>query len=280
MRKALNYIIFSYFIFASSCNTYTVNLIFDLGQVLVRTSSLRISWHIGLYNFVGFYNPFTLEHKLFEFLQHISPEPRAIHPITLHNGHIIPSIMQDWLTGLRSSEEIIKLIDFHIDKESITFLRSSEKRLIRSMAHMIFKPEIFAQTVYPIKDAIKLLKQCYRQVDTQGNRKHKIYILSNWDHESFSLLAQKLKFQKLFRYADGIIISGLIHMMKPDPNIFLYLFDQYSIDPTTELTIFIDDDPANISAANRLGFEKLVTIQCKNCNIKEIKDEFKKRKII
>jgi FMN phosphatase YigB (HAD superfamily) len=232
---------------------------------------MKIGWHIGLVNFIGFYNPFTLEKKLFKFLHEIYPHAKGKHPINLYNGHIMPSIMQDWLCGLSSSTEILEII--RNAKPTLAQFNKSERKLIIAMAKMMFTPEIFSQTVYPVKDASKLLKKLYQKKDAHGQKMYKIYILSNWDPESFDLLCERKRFKKLFKYTDGIVISGKVHKMKPAPEIFYSLFETYQINPEIEKTIFIDDDLANISTAKRLGIK---TIQCRNIDLKEVENHLKK----
>jgi HAD superfamily hydrolase (TIGR01509 family) len=42
-------------------------------------------------------------------------------------------------------------------------------------------------------------------------------------------------------------------MIKPDPAIFRLLLDRFGLDPGA--TFYIDDSPANVAAADRLGLD-------------------------
>ena len=50
---------------------------------------------------------------------------------------------------------------------------------------------------------------------------------------------------------NGVVISGDIQLMKPEPEIFKHLLDAFKLRP--EETVFIDDVLANIDGAKKLG---------------------------
>ncbi len=52
---------------------------------------------------------------------------------------------------------------------------------------------------------------------------------------------------------DGAVVSYIINMMKPHRDIFDYTAEKFGIRP--EETLFIDDSPANIEAAQAVGFQ-------------------------
>ena len=75
-----------------------------------------------------------------------------------------------------------------------------------------------------------------------------VYALTNWSAETFP--SQRARFDFLAEF-DGIVVSGEEGVIKPDVRIFRILLDRYSIDP--HAAVFIDDNPANASAAGTLG---------------------------
>ena len=79
-----------------------------------------------------------------------------------------------------------------------------------------------------------------------------IYGLSNWSAETFPVVRKRYKFFDLF---DGIIISGEVKLIKPDPAIF-YLCLSRMGRPANEC-LFIDDSEANILAAKTIGFDTI-----------------------
>jgi 2-haloacid dehalogenase len=76
-----------------------------------------------------------------------------------------------------------------------------------------------------------------------------VYALSNWSAETFPLTHDRFPFLDWF---DGVVISGELGVVKPDPRIFQHLIDRFGLVPRQ--SVFIDDQPANVEAAARLGF--------------------------
>ncbi|MBV8935872.1 MAG: HAD-IA family hydrolase, partial [Alphaproteobacteria bacterium] len=52
---------------------------------------------------------------------------------------------------------------------------------------------------------------------------------------------------EFLRWLRGILVSGEVGLIKPDPRIFALLIERFGIDP--QRTVYIDDVEANISAA-------------------------------
>ena len=77
-----------------------------------------------------------------------------------------------------------------------------------------------------------------------------VYALTNWSAETFGIARERFEFLEWF---DGVLVSGEERMIKPDPAIFRLLLDRFGLDPGA--TFYIDDSPANVAAADRLGFD-------------------------
>jgi len=75
-----------------------------------------------------------------------------------------------------------------------------------------------------------------------------LYALSNWPAETFRHARDRFDFLEWF---DGIVISGEVGLKKPDAGIYRLLFERHGIEPRT--TLFIDDVPENLEAAEALG---------------------------
>lgn len=81
----------------------------------------------------------------------------------------------------------------------------------------------------------------------------RIYGLSNWSWEKAEGLIKEYDFFKLF---DGMVISGIEKVNKPDPRIYQILLGRYHL--KAEECVFIDDNAANIQAADALGFNAII----------------------
>jgi 2-haloacid dehalogenase len=95
----------------------------------------------------------------------------------------------------------------------------------------------------PIEGSIEILDELRR---IPGVR---LFALSNWSAETFPIAEERYPFLAWF---DGIVISGEVGAIKPDPRIFERLIERHDVDPSR--AVFIDDSAANVAAAERLGF--------------------------
>lgn len=78
---------------------------------------------------------------------------------------------------------------------------------------------------------------------------YRLYGLSNWSAETFPLMRDKFDFFKLL---DEIVISGEVGMIKPEPEIFQHMLER--IGEPANACLFIDDAPANVEQAQKMGF--------------------------
>jgi putative hydrolase of the HAD superfamily len=75
-----------------------------------------------------------------------------------------------------------------------------------------------------------------------------LYCLSNMPGSIYAHLRQRHDFWDVF---SGIVISGEVQMMKPEPEVFRHLLATFDLRP--EESVFIDDLPANIDSARQVG---------------------------
>lgn len=82
------------------------------------------------------------------------------------------------------------------------------------------------------------------------NRKHEIYGLTNWSMETFPIARKKFG---ILQMIDRYVVSGAEKLIKPDPRLFQVLLDRYNL--KAEECTFIDDNPDNVAAAQKLGMQ-------------------------
>jgi FMN phosphatase YigB (HAD superfamily) len=256
-------VVYSLFIIMliSCTNLFTANIIFDMNGVLVTQAGSF--WEIGPFKFFGLFNPGRIEDSFFDLLDSLMPF-REDTPRTMHKGRRLPQIMCDWHAGKLTAQEVLDIIMKKINELAPAFDSQRKVKLMEAIALFIFTPERFAKVICPLKNGVKLLKKCYRQKDAQRNRMHKIFIISNWDAESFPLLYENKKIRKILELVDGIVISGDVGYIKPGKEIFDYAFEYFEINPDVELTCYIDDEMCNIRAARSLNKRQLKCIHCNN----------------
>jgi 2-haloacid dehalogenase len=108
-------------------------------------------------------------------------------------------------------------------------------------------PARFTHTMSgPIDGSVEVL----RELHAQGVQ---LLALTNWSAETFPLARERFDFLGLF---DGIVVSGVERVAKPDPEIFARLVGRHGLDPAR--TLFVDDNQPNLDAAENVGLVGLL----------------------
>lgn len=76
---------------------------------------------------------------------------------------------------------------------------------------------------------------------------HKLYLISDIS----KIFAEHAHRQPIIRDFDGLVMSGVLGITKPNPAIFRHLLDTYRLDPAE--CIFIDDRLSNVEGAEFVG---------------------------
>jgi 2-haloacid dehalogenase len=97
----------------------------------------------------------------------------------------------------------------------------------------------------PIAGSVEILREL-------RDRGTPLYALSNWPAEGFPKARERFDFLQWFR---GIVISGEIGAIKPQPRIYEVLIERFAIDPLS--AVFIDDVEANAAAARSFGIHPI-----------------------
>jgi 2-haloacid dehalogenase len=120
--------------------------------------------------------------------------------------------------------------------------RHPDRRDLVAAFHNRF-PETFGG---PIAGSVALLDELHRAGTTR------LLALTNWSRDTFPYALATFEFLNRF---EGIVVSGVERVAKPDPVLFHILLDRYGLVP--DQTVFIDDAPANVAAAEQLGLVAL-----------------------
>jgi 2-haloacid dehalogenase len=97
----------------------------------------------------------------------------------------------------------------------------------------------------PIEGSVQIT----RELRARGIR---LVALSNWSAETFARAEHRLGFLAGF---DGVLISGRVGLVKPDPAIFELFAKQHAVD--VRHAVFIDDSARNVEAGARAGFDAI-----------------------
>lgn len=118
-------------------------------------------------------------------------------------------------------------------------------RMSRPADEMRALMEHIKSSLTPMPESIALLNELVE-------RGVPVYGLSNMSAPIFALLKSRHDHWSRF---SGIVISGEVGLVKPEPEIFNHLAERYHLVPAE--TVFIDDHLPNIESARRLGFRTI-----------------------
>jgi 2-haloacid dehalogenase len=79
-----------------------------------------------------------------------------------------------------------------------------------------------------------------------------LYGLTNWSAETYPAALERFAF---LRWLRGILVSGEVEVIKPDPRIFALLVEHFAIEP--QRAVYIDDVEANVAAARPFGIHAI-----------------------
>jgi HAD superfamily hydrolase (TIGR01509 family) len=242
----------------NSTQTQKPAVVFDLGGVLFDTDSAVVkNEQIGKYLAVRFalmnfsFSGKAMKKRWFAVLNQVANNNN--HTFAFHNedgtpievkdehGTIIPSYMLEWMAGDRSNELLFNEVAEGI--EALDTLSSADKKFMINLTK-VFLPELFVASRKPIAQTVALLKSLQK-------KGYPLYVLSNWDRESFEKMLQK--YPEIFALFDGYIVSGIVQLAKPDPRIYQELERQFP----HRGYIFIDDQKDNIATARECGWDAL-----------------------
>ena len=144
-----------------------------------------------------------------------------------------------------------------LDRGTIDEAVASERfaqRLGRPPAEMAALFTRVRESLLPMQETVDVLKR------VRAREGLSLYVLSNIAEPIFRHLEARYDF---FGWFDGIVISGAIKLVKPEPAIFEHLAQRFGIEPRA--TVFIDDLPANVAAARELGFATILFENAAQC---------------
>jgi 2-haloacid dehalogenase len=97
----------------------------------------------------------------------------------------------------------------------------------------------------PIEGTVEILAEL-------RNRDTPLYGLTNFSAETYPSALERFGFLRWFR---GVLVSGEVGIIKPDPRIYALLLERFCLDPRR--VIYIDDVEANVAAALPFGIHAI-----------------------
>lgn len=194
-------------------------------------------------------------------------EPSQI--IRDHRGQPVPEIICAYLSGrINSLEAKEQALSFY-ESWAPQHIAAEDQIAIRRMIEAFFDPMALVTCMKPIEPIVKVFR---KTLNTPNN----IFILSNWDQDSFKPFYDKYKdsvFQGIDR--EHFVISADTGYVKPQKGIYTYLLAEKNLTPKE--CFFVDDQQENIAAAQRQGIEGM---QCKEENSSELEAELQRQGLL
>lgn len=181
--------------------------------------------------------------------------------IRTHTGEPVPEILCHYLAGKIDSHEATSLALSFCARWAPQQVTQEEHQMIIRMITTLFNSESLAQCMKPIEQTVKLFHETISHAH--------VFILSNWDHDSFIPFFARYKetvFASIERHQ--IIISADCGFVKPERAIYRFLLEKKGLIPSE--CIFLDDQEENIRAAQQVGIEAVRYTQEQLTQIREL----------
>ena len=226
-----------------------LTVVFDLGGVLIDTDARSALRELGLFDLMlckiqTGKNPHMLKKSLYATLNRIQSTGNT-YGARDQEGDRLPGLMCDWMTGVKSSDQLLRFVLPRIEVHPEWFGNKAEQRLIFKTARMMFTPKRFIKTRKVIADGVRFVQRCKKQG-------HRVVVLSNWDAESLEVMRKKYK--KLFSLFEGVQISGTIGVMKPDAK----MYQRVARATGSDICVLIDDQQENVTSARESGMRAIL----------------------
>ncbi len=227
------------------------NVIWDLSGTLFRPQTTGMtSQEIADYSFVflmwsGKKDRSRLDDICFQVLdqlgQQTGPKDQIIR---LHTGKPLPGILCSYLAGTINSQEALEKTMELYQTWAPKNLSQEDVQQVQRMLETFFNPQSLVICMKPIETAATLM--------LRTANKSPLYILSNWDNDSFIPFYAKYG-HTIIEPIDKkhIVISANTGYVKPQTGIYEYLLTTHKLNPRE--CLFIDDQEENVDAAQELG---------------------------
>ena len=128
-----------------------------------------------------------------------------------------------------------------------------EARLGRPRSELIAIVDAVREALVEKPDTVRLIRSLHQ-------RGIPLYCLSNMPASIYAHLRIRHGFWELFT---GIVISGEVQMVKPEPEVFAHLLQRFDLRP--QQCVFVDDLAVNIEAAGRAGLHTILFHDAAQC---------------
>ena len=160
-----------------------------------------------------------------------------------------------WRNPKKCTQEFLDFFDFVRETPMPHFWNEYDRgalSLDEVMEHLMIRSGFsrekcvdFVQRAIDMQEAIRPTEALIEALKADG--RYRLFVLSNMSREFIDFLRRV----PVYRHFDGEVVSCEEGICKPEPEIYRLLLERYALDPAE--TLFIDDRPENVEAAEREG---------------------------
>ncbi|MEJ0006472.1 MAG: HAD family phosphatase [Steroidobacteraceae bacterium] len=122
------------------------------------------------------------------------------------------------------------------------------------------RPDQVARILEAVRGALLEKSETVKLVRALQGHGYDLYCLSNMPVPMYEHLRRQHTFWDVFR---GIVISGEIQMMKPEPQIYRHLLERFGLQ--AQESVFVDDMQVNVDAAKAVGLHAIRFLNAQQC---------------
>ncbi len=162
----------------------------------------------------------------------------------------------------KCTEDFIEFFSFIADKKMPHFWEEYDRGTVtieQTIDHLTQikgcsreKSERYVWESINIQEEIAPTANLIAELKSQG---FKLYVLSNMSKEYIEYLRK----MPVYKHFDGEVVSCEEFTVNPEEKIYNILLERYSLKP--EESLFVDDRPANIEAASKLGINTVLFVK-------------------
>lgn len=162
---------------------------------------------------------------------------------------IVRMITDDVVAQQRIKEDVL----LHPDWTDLDRGTCTEAEAVERFARRIEKPIDTMTGIMRTADlSMKVKSGTVAIMQELSDRGYPLYCLSNMPVERWAYLQETYDFWDMF---EGIVISGHLKLVKPEPEIYQHLLDTYDLQP--ESCLFLDDAIHNVEGARAVGLQSI-----------------------
>ena len=240
---------------------YVLSLVFALidhsqaGKLLMASLFATVMVPILLYAFLLVHK---WTHPKDELIPQIVPEAEQVDTLIFDIGKVL--VRYNWkklLAELKFDEETSQAVAeaMFLSPEWTEGDRGvrTEEEILQSFIHNnpAYEAEI-RKTFQEMGRTISVCSYTREWLTYLKKRGYKLYVLSNFSEPLYNRCQKELKFLELM---DGGYMSWQIHCLKPEPEIFQKLMEDFHIEPSK--AVFLDDMIDNVAEARAQGLHAI-----------------------